>query len=303
MREFAHGNFSRKRLVIFGCGYVGGEVARQARESGMQVTALTRNPDKAGALRALGVETVIADLASEAWHAEIAGGADYVLNTVSSGGGGLDGYRRSYVDGMASILRWAGSSGPVGTLVYTSSTSVYPQDGGVVVDETATTEGVGERGAVLLEAEEKLRAATREQVRRSFILRLAGIYGPQRHHLIEQVRTGAVAGRATHRLNLIHRDDVCAAVWRAFAASPAVDSDTFNVADDAPAPKGEVIVWLASRLQVPSPNFTGAPVGTRRTVTPDRIISNAKLKSVLGWQPRFPSYREGYENILSPAAE
>jgi nucleoside-diphosphate-sugar epimerase len=303
MREFAHGNFSRKRLVIFGCGYVGGEVARQARELGMQVTALTRNSVTAGELRALGVETVIADLASESWHAEIPGRADYVLNAVSSGGGGLAGYRRSYVDGMASILHWAGAGGAVGTLVYTSSTSVYPQDGGVVVDETAMTEGVGERGAVLLEAEGALRAATREQVRRFFILRLAGIYGPRRHHLIEQVRAGAVAGRAAHRLNLIHRDDVGAAVWRAFGASSVVDCDTFNVVDDAPAPKGEVAAWLAARLQVAPPQFTGAPAGTRRTVTPDRIISNAKLKSVLGWRPRFPSYRAGCENILSPDAE
>ncbi len=53
MPDFAHGNISRKRLVIFGCGYIGGEVARQALGRGMQVTALTRNPETAAKIDAL----------------------------------------------------------------------------------------------------------------------------------------------------------------------------------------------------------------------------------------------------------
>src|SRR3954470_7596774 len=111
-----------KRLVIFGCGYVGTAVAGAAIARGMRVTALTRNAAKAVGLRTRGIETVIADLATSAWHEQIAGGADCVLNCVSSGGGGLEGYRRSYVDGMASILAWARRGGPAQTIVYTSST-------------------------------------------------------------------------------------------------------------------------------------------------------------------------------------
>ena len=123
---------TQKHLVVFGAGYVGVEVARQAITRGLRVTALTRNAIKATALRALGVEVIVADLAEGGWyvHPALAGGADFVLNCVSSGGGGIDGYRRSYVDGMRSVLAWVYRV-PVGTLVYTSSTSVYPQDGGV----------------------------------------------------------------------------------------------------------------------------------------------------------------------------
>lgn len=288
--------------MIFGCGYVGGAVARQAVARGMNVTALTRNQATAAALRAAGVRDVVeADLASAAWHGRIAGGAEFALNSVSSGGGGIDGYRRSYVDGMKSIVRWAEARGGVGTLVYTSSTSVYPQDGGATVDETAPTDGVGERGDVLLAAERVLREAAPEAVRRWMILRLAGIYGPGRMHLVEQVRAGAVAGRGAHRLNLVHRDDICAAVWAALAAP--VGSDVFNVADDGAAPKAEVTAWLAGKLGVAAPVFTGLPAGGRRAVTPDRVIANAKAKRALGWRPAFASFREGYENSLSRAAE
>ena len=143
--------------MVFGCGYVGAEAARQAVARGARVTALTRNDAKADALRAGGVEVVVAELASGDWPGRVAGGADWVLNCVSSGGGGLEGYRQSYVAGMGSVLAWAKARGPVGTIVYTGSTSVYPQGGGVVVAETAPTDGGGERPRILLEAEDLLR--------------------------------------------------------------------------------------------------------------------------------------------------
>ena len=284
--------------MVFGCGYVGAEAARQAVARGARVTALTRNEAKAAALRAGGVEVVVADLASGDWHGRVAGGADWVLNCVGSGGGGLEGYRQSYVAGMGSVLAWAKARGPVGTIVYTGSTSVYPQGGGVVVAETAPTDGGGERPQILLEAEDLLRG-NGGATARWFVLRLAGIYGPGRHHLLEQLRAGEVAGRGDYRLNLIYRDDVVAGIWAALGAEADVPNGIFNLADDGAATKAAMVGWLAARLGVPEPRFTGEPASGRRAVTPDRVIANAKAKAVLGWRPAFPSFREGYEKILS----
>ncbi len=284
--------------MVFGCGYVGAALATQAVARGLRVTALTRNLAKAALLREVGIETVIADLASDDWHPRISDAPEFAVNCVSSGGAGLDGYRRSYVEGMASILRWAREQGAPGTMLYTSSTSVYPQDGGVVVDEAAPTADAGERGQILLEAERRLREESPAGAR-WFVLRLAGIYGPGRHHLLDQVRAGEVAGLGAHRLNLAHRDDIVAAIWACLAAPEQLAGAIFNVADDVPAPKAEVVAWLAARLGVPVPRFTGEPAGTRRAVTPDRVIANGKLKAALGWRPRFPTFREGYENLLS----
>ncbi len=346
-----------KHLVIFGSGYVGGTVARQALGRGGRVTALTRNPETAAALARAGVDVVVAELANDAWHPRIVGPVDYILDTVGAGGGGLDGYRRSYVDGMASIVRWARTVTPVETFVYTSSTSVYPQDGGATVTESAPAVGVHARGRLLLEAEAILRrgaeatagpiespaegsparsgshddpplAPARRHTgppparargrapettrlstaargyRRAFILRIAGIYGPGRHALLDQVRSGLASGTGGHRLNLAHRDDICRAIWACFEAPAGVADDVFNVADDAPAPRSEVVAWLAARLGQPLPapgaGRSGGPV---REPGPDRVISNARLKRTLGWSPQYPSFREGYENILSRAAE
>jgi nucleoside-diphosphate-sugar epimerase len=288
-----------RRLVIFGCGYVGSGVARQARARGLAVTALTRNAERAEALRADGVEVVIADLAGDDWHERIEGGADWVLNCVSSGGGTLAAYRHSYVDGMKSILAWARSRGPAGTISYTSSTSVYPHSGGVRVDEEAATVGIGEERPGLLVAAEALLRESADACRRWFVLRLAGIYGPERHHLLEQVRSGEVSGRGDHHLNMIHREDICRAVWAAFEAPENVASQVFNVVDDHPATKAEVTGWLAERVAAPPLRFSGSPAPGRRSVTPDRLIANDRIKSVLGWRPLYPSFREGYENVLS----
>jgi len=310
MADLAPGIFSGKHLVVFGAGYVGGAVARDAVRLGARVTALTRNPTKVAALVGDGCDVVVDELASDTWHGKIGlgrenGGVDFVLNCVSSGGGGIEGYRQSYVEGMKSILWWAsgaGANGGVGTFVYTSSTSVYSQSGGVRVDETMPVGGdVIGTPAVLLEAEELLRGATAAARRRWFILRLAGIYGPGRHHLLDQLRGGETEfdGRGEHRLNLIHRDDIVAAVLAAFASpTEKVASEVFNVVDDGAAPKSEVVGWLASQLGRAAPSFTGAAVEGRRAGTPDRVIANDKIKAVFGWSPRYPDYQAGYRAIL-----
>ena len=311
---------TKPRLVVFGAGYVGAAVACAGLARGLRVTALTRNPAKAADLAAAGVETVVADLAGAAWHGRIASDADYVVNCVGSGGGGAEGYRHSYLRGMRSLLAWAEGGRP-GTMVYTSSTSVYPQDGGVRVDDDAAVGGGGATAGVLLEAEELLRTWARADGppmsgvqasrggdtpptfhgRRAFILRLAGIYGPGRHHLLDELRAGAaeLSGSGGHHLNLIHRDDAAGAIWAALTAPAAVAGATFNVADTGAATRAEVAGWLAARLGRPGPRFTGAAASGRNRVTPDRVIGSAGIRRTLGWVPAFPTFREGYEKILS----
>lgn len=297
-------DFHGKRLVIFGCGYIGLAVAREALAAGMRVLALTRNPERAAAAAACGATTVTADLASDSWHGRIAPGADLVLNCVGAGGGGIDGYRRSYVGGMQSILSWAREGAP-GTLVYTSSTSVYSQTGGIVIDETASTEGAGGQARVLIDAETMLKEAG-PAYGRYFILRLAGIYGPGRHRLLDQIRSGAteIAGSGAHHLNLAHRDDIVAAILAAFLSPLSVGNRIFNVTDDVAATKAGVVEWLAAQIGRVPPRFSGGAASARRGFAEpaDRLIGNDRLKAELGWRPKYPSFREGYREILDALA-
>lgn len=290
-------------MVIFGCGYLGARVARVALRAGAEVTALTRNPDRAEQVKGAGVQRVVlAELDAREWHPLIDSRADFVLDCVSSAGGGEEGYRRSYLEGMRSILQWA-SQGEVGRLVFTSSTSVYAQDDGNWVTEADCAQGAGEGGEILRQAEVLLENAP-PAVRRRFVLRLGGIYGPGRHSLLDRALAGAASAEGDDiLLNPIHIDDVVAAVWAAFRAGDEVNGGIFNIVDDQPSPKAEVIRYLREKAKArglvaaesPSP---GPPVRRRTRFRANRRISNRKAGEILGWRPRYPDYRAGYEPLL-----
>ncbi len=289
-------------VMIFGCGYVGRALAEYLIGAGIRVGALTRNEAKAESLKALGVdEVIVAELDSSGWHAQLKQSYASVVNCVSSAGGGIEGYRKSYVEGQASILEWARSQ-VLKSYVYTSSTSVYPQDDGVTVDESADNSGAPATGQVLLESETMLSEAA-GVCEQWYVLRLAGIYGPGRHFLLNQLREGKgeIPGRGDYAMNMIHLDDIVMAITAALGGG--APSGIYNITDDAPATKEVVLTYLAGRLQMPEPVFNPGTVSERLKRRggrmPHRLISNAKARAELGWAPKYPSYREGYESLLS----
>lgn len=292
--------FAGRSVLVLGAGYVGSALALRARDLGAEVCALTRNQAMVHFLETEGIRTICAELQADSWHS-LAGRADFVLVSVGSGGGGggVEAYRRSYQEGMASVRRWA-SERFVDTLVYTSSTSVYSQGAGALVTEEFPTVdfGAGTAG-VLAEVEHSIQPAV-TGVRRSFVLRLAGIYGPGRHFFLDKLRSAPLqlAGEPGGHLNLIHRDDIVAAVLACWRAPYTVQGQVFNLADEGRATRGEIARWLAERIEVPDTAFTSAPAPGRSRVTPDRIISAARIRELLDWRPRYPSFREGYEMIL-----
>ena len=292
-----------KQLVIFGCGYVGTALALRALDEGLRVTALTRSPSKADALRELRISQVVqADIHEAGWEKELPAKSDFVVNCLSSGGGDLVSYKRTYLEGMRRILSWAECQGvAIGTLLYTGSTGIYPQCEGETVDETSPLEPADARSGILREAEDLL---WRQPVgiSRWFILRLAGIYGPGRHHVLDQVRSGAASlpGSGDYRMNMAHRDDIVSAILACLSAPPAVRNEIFNVADGRPATKTEVVRWLCSQLGRTEPEFSGEGGSGKRPSGPaDRIILSRKLTERLGWKPEYPTYLDGYARLLT----
>ena len=253
-------------------------------------------------LRAMGVHEVVqADLHEAGWHNQVAGNYRAIVNCVSSAGGGLEGYRLSYLEGQMRILEWAAKQNTE-SYIYTSSSSVYPQDGGVIVDEEADTSGAPPTGQVLLESECCLAEAA---VARSwYVLRLAGIYGPGRHYLLDQLRDGSgpIPGRGDYSMNMIHRDDVVAAILCSLSGSAS--SGIYNICDSDPCLKEEVLRYLASELGLSTPSFDPSKVSERLKRRggrmPDRRISNRKALNLLGWAPEYASFREGYAALLHP---
>jgi nucleoside-diphosphate-sugar epimerase len=314
-------------VIIFGCGYVGTALAKHLLDQGVRVAALTRNPFKANHLSKIvaeggshfdqavveaskvgsaprvcnaSIEVIEGDLDSNDWHERVKGRYEAVVNCVSSAGGGLAGYQKSYVDGQRSILEWAKSQS-IRSYVYTSSTSVYPQDDGALVDESADTSAAPATGQLLLESEAML--AKSGILPKWYVLRLAGIYGQGRHFLLNQVSEakGEIPGSGDYAMNMIHLEDIISALCAALCAEAA--SDVYNITDDTPTIKADVVAYLAQAMELPTPVFNPEKVSERLKRRggrmPHRYVSNAKARKALDWSPIFPSYREGYASLLN----
>ena len=302
--DFPGDSEMERSLTIFGCGYVGTALAQYALARGCSVFALTRNESTARHLTALGVRKVVVDyLESTDWHMQMDNRQDFVVNCVSAASPDPTGYRRSYLEGQRSILGWL-EGGTVGTFVYTGSTSVYTQGDGVWVDEGSRARPRSTRGKILRAAEMLIERAQGRGFDRWFILRLAGIYGPGRHYLLNQLRSGVAPVRegGAHRINLIHRDDVCSAIWSVLSAPANVRDQIVNVADGNPSTRNDIVAWLRRSIAV-SEDATSKEQARRRSVVrrrspPDRRIGTSKIRQLFGWHPRYPSYVEGYRQIL-----
>jgi nucleoside-diphosphate-sugar epimerase len=286
-----------KSVIIFGCGFVGMELARRCLELGWSVSALTRNPQKVAEAKDLGLYTVQGNLHESGWWDELPGNFDHVVNCVGAASPSIDGYRDSYLKGMHSVLGWIKQNGSrVNNLVFTSSSSVYPQTDGSLVNEKSDTSGASDRGQILVNAEQACLHASAELARRRSVIRFSGLYGPGRHLLVDKIRRGdPMSGCPQRILNLIHRDDAASALLAILEAEDSVDGGIFNACDGQHATRGEIANWVAGRVGVQAPEFIGAP----EDHGPNRCVENSKIKKVFGWVPRFADFQTGYEDFLA----
>lgn len=267
----------RPALVI-GCGYLGRLVSAAWRASRRQVAALTRN--RADELAAFGLEPIVGDVLDPA-SLKALPAASTVLYAVGLDRSAGRSMRDVYVGGLHNVLA---ALPPCGRFLYVSSTSVYGQTDGALVDEQSPTEPREESGRIVLEAERLLRELRPEAI----TLRFAGIYGPGR--LLRrkaQFDEGVpLPGDPEGFLNLIHVEDGARAVIA--AEERGRPGETYLVADDTPVRRREFYSHLAHLLGTPPARFED-----RASSVANRRISNRKARSELGFVPRFPSYVEG----------
>ena len=95
-----------------------------------------------------------------------------------------------------------------------------------------------------------------------------------------------------------HRDDISSAIWACLAAPSTIGNEIFNCSDDHASKKQDVLSWLAQQLDVDPPVWgnEGESLGGR--LVRNRVISHEKLTRLLGWRPTYPTFHEGYKQIL-----
>jgi nucleoside-diphosphate-sugar epimerase len=192
------------------------------------------------------------------------------------------------------------------SIVYLSTVGVYGDHAGGWVDEATAPRPDSERGRKRRAAEQAWEAFGTRCGIAVAILRLAGIYGPERNALIQIARGEARRVVKPGQLfNRIHVDDIAQAIDAAFTRRVA---GIVNVADDEPAPPGETLAFAARLLgRAPPPEVAfeeAAPSMSPLALSfwrGCRRVKNDKLKRQLGVNLLYPTYREGLRALHEAA--
>ncbi|MEP3480111.1 MAG: NAD-dependent epimerase/dehydratase family protein [Fuerstiella sp.] len=270
-------NSNIRSVLIIGCGYLGRRAAEQWHATGVEVSAVTRSPETAAQFSVAGWQPIQLDLASPSSETQLPE-VDAVLWAV--------GYDRTagvardvvWIDGLKWVLK--NLKQPVKKFMYVSSTSVYGNVDVEQVTEDTPANPVTEGGQCCLQAEQlvlnhfaELDAASSMEQSTAVVLRLAGIYGPDRllRRIMDLKQEVPLPGDPDHWLNLIHVDDAAALV-RTVAGQP-VTPNIVNVANTGTVVRRDYYQRLAELSKSAAPVF-GSTNATGRARSANKKVGS-----------------------------
>lgn len=289
----------RPRLLIVGCGDVGLRIVARVRDR-FRIIATTTSPHKLAVLRAAGATPYLLDLdidlGGEAARAaarlrRLAQRWIILMPPPPSGKG----------DPRLRRLRRAGT-GATTSAVYVSTTGVYGDRCGALLDETARVAPVSERARRRVAAEKIVRAAPLF----ARVLRAPGIYAHDRLPL-ERLRAGTPAlapGDDVHS-NHVHAEDL--ARLCVFALFRGRAKRVYHAVDDSQLKMGEYFDRVADHFRLPRPPRLPR-TALREAVTPvllsfmseSRRLSNRRIKRELRVRLRYPTIEDALAEIPVP---
>jgi nucleoside-diphosphate-sugar epimerase len=287
------GHPGRPPCLIAGCGYVGTRLARRlAAERG--VVALVRSAASAAALRNEGLDTLHVDLdaavpATETLRSAAADAALFYLAPPAEND--LSDVR------LARFLAALGPARP-SVVLYMSTTGVYGDTGGALVTEHAELAPTTDRARRRVAAERAIVDWCAARRVRYVILRVPGIYGPDRLPL-ERLRRGEPVLRLEDAGpgNRIHVDDLVSACIAALACGA---SGAFNVTDGDHSTTTEYLLATAELAGLPPPRMvTRAEAqaqispGMLSFLNETRRVDNTRMREVLRATLKYPDLRSG----------
>jgi nucleoside-diphosphate-sugar epimerase len=307
-------------FVAGGTGLVGRRVVRQLVEHGHQVTATTMSASRLALLQGLGAEAVVMDGLDGASVGEAVAAArpDTIVNEMTA-------ISPTYA-GKADIKhmdRWFGptirlrTEGTDHLLAAAQATGVT----GFVAQSYGSWNGIREGGWVKTESDpldsmigtpaEKGMAAIHYLEKKVLefggaVLRYGALYGPEaiedQAELVRK-RQYPLVGSGDGHSSWLHLDDAASATVLAVEQKA---KGIFNIGDDEPAPANQWLPYLAecagAKPPMHVPAWLARPLAGEAAVimmTQGRGFSNAKAKRELGWELRFPSWRQGFRAELA----
>ncbi len=281
----------KEKLLIVGFGDLGHRLVKLIDTTQYEICGICRNKRN----MPTGVEGIYADARdSLQMRSILANNHDVVVVTLTPDERNDANYRRSYVDSVKLLCAQLRQRQPR-LIIFVSSTRVYAQNCGEIVDEKSPTEPREFAGRRLLEAEQVLL----DSGLNSCVVRFSGIYGRGEGHLLKQVKAGiGCPSFPAQYSNRIHADD-CAGVLahlidlqRREALAPV-----YLATDCEPVSLWELKCWLARQLGLEEAQLSQSGDLSRQAGS--KRCSNQLLLST-GYQFRYPSFRDGYRKVIGP---
>lgn len=297
-------------LVAGATGALGVPLVTQLSAAGHTVLGITRSEDGAARLRSLGAEPVIADVLDRDQLLRAVGGirADAVLAELTAlkkaplRHSDMAATNTLRIDGTTNLLEVARSVG-AGRFVTQSIVFGYGyiDHGSHVLTEA---DFFGHSDGSPFDPHIAAMVSTEEQAFRAddidgIALRYGLLYGGDADTVERMLRKRSLpVARRGGLLAWVHHDDAAAATVAALERGR--DGEAYNIVDDTPATFREIITAIADSRQAPRPLVVPgsllkliAPYGGVVLNDVNMLVSNAKARRELGWNPRYPSYREG----------
>lgn len=270
------------RILLIGHGYLGTSLAEQLHAADAAVVAVHRGAPGDEPYPLLSGDVSLPGSLVAVRDALPFGRPDAIVHCASSSRGGAETYQAVFVEGIRNLS----AIFPAVPILFTSSTSVYGQTDGSVVDELSDTIPDRDTGRLLLEAESLARRNG------GIALRLAGIYGPSRSVHLKKMLEGSASiedVEPSRFLNQIHRDDAVGAILHFLRrGAENFSGRLFNVVDDTPITQRQCYEELAAYFGLPVPPLA-LPDPDRKRGWTHKIVSNSALRAT-GWEPLFPSF-------------
>ncbi len=290
-------NSTRPHLMIAGCGYVGRRLAKLLSQR-FDVTALVRTASSASELSTEGIRSMVLDLDRVRMNTSIPERLDQeaIIYLVPPPSFGESDLRLDRFLQLASV--------PPKCFVYMSTTGVYGDNGGALVDESAPVNPRTDRARRRVTAEEMTRVWCTERRVRRVVLRAPGIYGPGRLP-VERLRRGDAIVREEEAgiSNRIHVDDLVSACIAAVMNPEA--RGVYNVTDGNSISSSTFLRTLAELAGIHAPPQVSM-VEAQLTFSMDRLsflnesrrVSNERMLKHLGVTLKYPDYVEGIRASL-----
>lgn len=279
--------------LIVGCGYVGLPLAKHWVSQDEEVWVTTRSKDRATEFSKLGLKPLVMDV-TNLGETELPS-VETVVFAVGFDRSGPHQIHEVYVDGLRNVMQRCPAN--LKRFIYLSSTGVYGQIDGDWVDEASPCNPIRDGGKACLAAEQLLQ--TNESLSdKTIILRLAGIYGPDRLPQAATLKRGEpLRVAADGHLNLIHVDDIVRVVAK---CEKVATPQTLCVSDGSPVVRADFYEYLAKLLETAPPEFALPEEGSSRAARArgSKRIRNERLIELLNPDFAFPSYREGLADIV-----